>query len=421
MARKSVLSPLKKFWSKLGPGFITGSSDDDPSGVGTYSASGTQFGYTQLWLAWFSIPLMIAVQEMSARIGVVTGRGLVAALSKRIPRKVLVIPVILLLIANSINIGTDIGAMADATRLLLPRMSFVWLTIIFTAITVLLEVFVDYQEYVKYLKWLTLSLFAYIAVAMYIHIDWRAVLHDTLIPTFAMTHDSILMVIAILGTTISPYLMFWQASEEVEDEILNGKVSVAERRELSPNELKDMRFDVSFGMIFSNLVMFFIITATAAQLFGSGAQIDTAADAARVLEPLVGKGAGLLFTLGIIGTGLLAIPVLAGSGSYAVAELLGWKSGLYRKWHEAVGFYGIIAFSTIAGLLVNFAGIPPMKALVWTAVINGFVAPFAILLLLIAGNDKKIMGVHTNGKLSNFFGFLALLVMVGAIVLYFVL
>ncbi len=421
MVQKFVLSPLKKFWNRLGPGFITGSSDDDPSGVGTYSASGVQFGYSQLWIAWFTVPLMIAVQEMSARIGLVTGRGIVAALKHRIPRWLLIIPVAMLLFANSINIGTDIGAMADASRILFPHASFVWLTILFTIVCVLLQIFVEYKSYVKYLKWLTLSLFAYIAVAFYVHINWSEVLYTTLIPTFAATRDTMLMITAILGTTISPYLMFWQASEEVEEKIVAGKITIAARRELSLNTIRDMRFDISFGMIFSNVVMFFIIATTAAELFGSGAHIDTAADAARVLEPLAGAGAGLLFTLGIIGTGLLAIPVLAGAGSYAVAELLGWRSGLYRKWHEAVGFYGIIALSTVMGLCVNFIGIPPMRALVWTAVINGFVAPFSILLLLIAANDKRVMGRHVNGAWSNIGGIVSLFIMVGAIVMYFVL
>lgn len=421
MNKKNVLSPIKKFWSKLGPGFITGSSDDDPSGVATYATTGASYGYSFLWMAWFAIPFMIAVQEMSARIGLVTGRGLIGAIKERVPRPILFISVAMLFIANSINVGADIGAMADATRLLAPSLRFTAIAILFTVICILLQVFVSYDRYVSYLKWLTLSLFSYIAVALYIDAPMRTILIETFSPDIHITRDVMLIVTAILGTTISPYLMYWQASEEVEEEIAKGRKTIQSRIGVTRGELKDMRFDVSFGMIFSNIIMFFIIMTTAAVLFGSGATIETAADAARVLEPLAGSASKILFAFGIIGTGLLAVPVLAGSAAYAICELYGWKSGLFLKWHEAKEFYAIIAVGTALGLLVNFSGIPPMKALVWTAVINGLVAPFTIALLLIAGNDKHVMGRHANSKLSNLFGVLTLLLMVGSIVLYFIL
>lgn len=421
MVKKYVLSPIKKFWKKLGPGFITGSSDDDPSGVATYATAGASHGYGFLWMSWFSVPFMIAVQEMSARIGLVTGRGLVGSIKNKIPRPLLVMSVLLLFVANTINIGVDIGAMADATRLLVPQINFTALALVFTVVCVLLQLTVPYIRYVKYLKWLTLSLFSYIAVAAYIELPMSSIIAETLLPSINLNRETMLLVTAILGTTISPYLMFWQASEEVEEEVAMGRRMVRERAGVTQREMKDMRFDVNFGMIFSNLVMFFIIMTTAAVLFGTGTQIETAADAARVLEPLAGKQAGLLFAFGILGTGLLAVPVLAGSAAYAVAELFGWRSGLYLKVKQAKGFYGMIALGTALGLLVNFVGIPPMKALVWSAVINGLVAPFTIILLLVAGNDKKNMGIHANSWVSNLFGVLTLALMVGSIVLYVLL
>ncbi len=420
MVKKIVLSPIKKFWNKLGPGFITGSSDDDPSGVATYASAGATFGYGMLWLSWFSIPLMIAVQEMSARIGMVSGRGVIGAIKHRVPRPLLLGAILLVVVANSINIGADIGAMADAMHLLAPSWNFYYIAIAFTVFCVCLQIFVDYKLYVKYLKWLTLSLFSYIAVVLYLHIDWGAVWSATLFPHIAFTRDTMLMITAIFGTTISPYLMFWQASEEVEEEITMGRATISERKNATIREIKDMRFDVSFGMIFSNIVMFFIVLTTAVVLFGSGTTINTAADAARVLQPLAGDGAGLLFALGILGAGLLAVPVLAGSGAYAVSEMFGWRSGLNLKWFEAKKFYLVIALATASGLLVNFVGIPPMQMLVWTAVINGFVAPFTILLLLVAGNDEKEMGKYRNSTLSNFFGGLTLFIMVASIILFFV-
>lgn len=419
MSKKQFFRPLKKFWNKLGPGFITGSSDDDPSGVATYASAGATYGYGFLWLSWFSIPLMIAVQEMSARIGLVTGRGVIGIVKHRVPRPLLLCAVLLVLVANSVNIGANIGAMADATRLIFPSWYFIPVAIAFTLICVLMQVFVSYNTYVKYLKWLTLSLFSYIAVAMYITLPWREIFIQFAVPHLAFTRDSMLMLTAIFGTTISPYLMFWQASQEVEGQIAQGRVTLAERRGVTKSQLKDMQFDNNFGMIFSNVIMFFIIMTTATVLFGTGITIETAADAARVLEPIAGKGAGLLFSFGILGAGLLAVPVLAGSGAYALSELYNWRSGLYLKWFEAKKFYLVIAVVTTLGLLVNFVGIPPMTMLVWSAVINGFVAPFTILLLLIAGNDKKAMGEHRNSRRSNFFGVITLSVMVGSIILYF--
>lgn len=421
MVQKFVLSPIKKFWNKLGPGFITGSSDDDPSGVATYASSGASFGYSLLWTTWFTVPLMIAVQEMSARIGLVSGRGVIGVIRHRVPRPLLFASVGMVVVANSINIGANIGAMADASRLLIPNTHFALAALAIMIGSVVLQVFVPYKRYVHYLKWLTLSLFSYIGVAFYIHLPWNQIIVEFVMPTFSITRETMLMITAIFGTTISPYLMFWQASEEVEDQINMGRATLRERQGATRREIKNMRFDINFGMIFSNVVAFFIMMTTAAVLFGTNAEINTAADAARVLEPLAGKAAGTLFALGILGAGFLSIPVLAGSAAYAVSELFGWRSGLGLSWRAAKGFYAVIALATAVGVLVNFVGIPPMKALVWTAVINGFVAPFTILALLVAGNDKAALGEHVNGRLSNVFGVVTLLVMASSIILYFIL
>ncbi len=413
---------IKKFWKSLGPGFITGSSDDDPSGIGTYAASGAQFGFTQLWTVWVTLPLMIFVQEMSARVGMVTGRGLVAAMKDRISRPVLAAIVLLLLAANTFNIGADIGAMADSIRLIIPQVPFVAAALAITFITIFLEIFVTYKTYVKFLKWLTVTLLMYLVVAATITIDWRTALREFIFPSMALSRDALLMVIAIFGTTISPYLIFWQASQEVEEEILRGRTSVKMRSGVVPSDLRAMRYDVTFGMVFSNVIMFFIILTTSAVLFGgTGVSIATAADAARVLEPVAGRFAGTFFALGVVGSGLLAIPILAGAASYAIAELFNWREGLHHTWKQARGFYAIIVLSTAVGLSINFIGIPPMRALVWAAIINGFVAPFTLYLLLRAGSDKTLMGDKVNTPLQKYGVTLTLIIMVSCIALYVVL
>lgn len=422
MSGRSARSFVKKFWKRLGPGFITGSSDDDPSGVGTYAASGAQFGFTHLWTAWFTIPLMIAVQETAARVGMVTGRGLVAAMRGRMSRPLLWAMVLLLLVANTINIGADIGAMADAARLLVPRVPF-WAAIFgFTVLIVLCETLIPYRRYVHYLKWLTMTLLSYLAVAAFISIDWSEALRAFVMPSLAFSRDALLMVIAIFGTTISPYLIFWQTNEEVEDEVAAGRQTIARRRGATRSEMSAMRFDVIFGMIFSNVVMFFIIVTSASVLFAAGAPpIATAADAARILEPLAGQFAGVLFAFGVIGSGLLAVPILAGSASYALAELFHWREGFCHTWKQAHGFYLTIALATFAGICINFVGIPPMRALVWTAVVNGIVAPFSLYLLLRAGNDRALLGPHVNTRWQNIGVGGALIVMSTCVVMYAVL
>ncbi len=396
----------KDLLKRLGPGFITGAADDDPSGIATYSQTGAQFGYGQLWTALFSTPFMTVIQEMCGRIGTVTGDGLSGVTRKNYSRKVLFFMVGLLLVANTINIGADLGAMASATQLIF-GLPFVFWLIGLTVFTLLLEVFVSYPKYARFLKYLTLSLFAYIIAAFVIKQDWRLIAWSTFIPSISWKKDYLLNIVAILGTTISPYLFFWQADEEVEEEIAHHKITgIGEGRpRVTKEDLRGVWLDTSFGMFFSNLVMFFIIVTAASTLGAHGiTNIDTATQAAEALRPLAGDFAFAVFTLGILGTGLLAVPVLAGSASYAVAEAVGWKGGLYRKLKDAHGFYGVITLATLVGLLVNFLGIPPFKMLYYTAILNGLAAPPLMILILLISNNKKIMGNYTNGLISNVLG-----------------
>jgi len=419
-AKKGVAENIKA----LGPGLITGAADDDPSGVVTYTTIGAQFGYQLSWLALFSLPLMIAIQEMCARIGAVTGQGLAGVLKNYYSRWILYFSVLMLLIANGINIGANLGALAAVAQLVLGGRSFAVYTLVFVIITLLLEIFISYKVYVHYLKWLTLSLLAYAITAVIVHHEGRELLRFTFLPTLDWGRLVILGLIAFLGTTISPYLFFWQASSEVEEEIKERKISgFGEKRpRVGKRFLRLIQKDVILGMFFSNLVAYFIMITAAATLFRAGiSDINSAADAARALEPLGGKLASFLFALGIIGTGLLGIPVLAGSAAYAVAEVFGWKEGLYQKLDEAKGFYGIIILSTLVGLFINFVGISPMKALYFAAVVNGIIASPLILIILLVANNKKIMGKHNNKFWSNLLGILTFILMTLAIVLLLLL
>ncbi|MBF8280618.1 MAG: putative NRAMP family Mn2+/Fe2+ transporter [Candidatus Magasanikbacteria bacterium] len=411
---------VRRLFKSFGPGLITGVSDDDPSGIGTYAASGATFGLTQIWTSLFSLPLMTAVQEASARIGMVTGEGLAGVLRRFYSKKLLYSAVWLLVMANTINIGVDIGAMAAAAELIVP-LPFIFLALGFTVITLILEVFVTYKSYAKFLKWLTLSVAAYVITGFLINADWADIAKNLIIPQFHLQKDFVLSLVAIFGTTISPYLFFWQASEEVEEEIAAGRTTLRARRGASAEELKAMRSDVTVGMIVSNVVMFFVILTAAAVIFPQHLPIETAQDAAAALEPFAGRFASYLFAFGIIGTGFLAVPILAGSSSYALSEALGWKTGLYRPFKEAHGFYGIITISTIIGLLINFIGVSPIKALVYAAVVNGFIAVPLIIMMLVIGNNKKIMGRAKNSLISNIFLWLTVLIMAASVIalLYF--
>jgi len=388
----------KAYWRSLGPGLTTGAADDDPSGIATYSQAGATYGFNFLWLATFTFPLMAIVQEMCARIGLVTGRGLAGNIRLHFPKWVLYITTSLLVIANTVNIGADLGAMARSVQLIFPEVSFTTLVLGFAIISVGLQIYVSYRTYAKYLKWLALILISYILSAISVKLDVVELIKHAVIPSINFSKEQIFLVAGILGTTISPYLFFWQTSQEVEEDILRGETTVKLRQEaVSNHEVKRMRIDVWSGMFLSNLVMFFIIAACAATLFTNGViGIKTAADAANALRPIAGDQAYLLFALGIIGTGMLAIPVLSGSASYAMAETFGWKTGLYRKLKEANSFYGLIIISTFVGVGLNFIGVDPIKALIFSAVLNGLVAPVILIQIVLLSRNRKVMGDRAN-------------------------
>lgn len=397
---RNVIKKGKDYWHMLGPGLTTGASDDDPSGIATYSQTGAQYGFQLLWMSLVTFPLMSVVQEMCARIGLVTGRGLAGAIRVHFSKRVLYVCTLLLFAANSFNIGANLGAMAQAAQLLQPSWNFAWLVIGFAAVSLGLQVFTPYARYAKYLKWLALVLFAYIASALLANINWGDVAKHAVVPSITFSKDQILLICAILGTTISPYLFFWQTSQEVEEQILHGKTSIPARAaETTKQEVRSMRIDVWSGMLLSNTVMFFIIAACGAVLYPQGIMnIESASQAAEALRPFAGEATYWLFTIGIIGTGLLAIPVLAGSTSYAFSESFIWRSGLGNKLKQAYAFYGVIIISMLVGLGLNFVGLDPFKALIYAAVINGIVAPVVLVLILLISSNKKIMGDWVNKK-----------------------
>ncbi len=400
---------FSRFLRIMGPGLITGAADDDPSGIATYSQTGAQFGYGQLWTAIFMLPFQTATQEACARIGAVTGKGLVAVIKENYSKKIVYGAVILVLVANTINIGADLGAMAAATRLIIP-LNFAFLTLLFTAIMLTLEIFTSYKVYARVLKWLALTLIAYPLTVFIVHEPWLTLLKATVVPHFELSFAFLFIITGVLGTTISPYMFFWQASEEVEEEKENHIRRILGKPHVSKNFMRNLRLDNALGMIASEIGTWSIIVVAATVLNAHGiTNIQTSADAARALEPLVhtfpnaGFLAKFIFTVGIIGLGLLSVPVLSGSASYAVSEAFSWKEGLSLKLKRAHGFYGVITIATIIGLLINFIGINPIQALVYTAVINGVVAvPLLFLIAKMAG-DEKIMGEHKSGKLSKIF------------------
>jgi NRAMP (natural resistance-associated macrophage protein)-like metal ion transporter len=383
------------YFRRLGPGLVTGASDDDPSGIGTYSQAGAAFGFGLLWTAWITLPLAAAVQETSARLGLVTGHGLATLIKLRFPRWVLFGAVTLVAMANGFNIGADLGSMAASVRLLVPLPQAL-LLVAMAGLMVGLEILLPYEQYAKVLRWLTLSLAAYIAVLFVIDVNWWSVLRQTLIPRVSWSRPQIAMLIAILGTTISPYLFFWQASEEVEESQLEKKHAV-DREHLSL-----MRADVLAGMASAVLVMFAIMVASAATLGSKGVPtVQTAQQAAEALRPIAGRLASLLFTLGIVGTGLLAVPVLAGSTAFALSEAFGWREGLGRKFSGARKFYLVIAVAMLVGLAMNFGGVDPIRALYFAAILNGVAAPPLILLMLILSNNEPTCGRWTGRRWSN--------------------
>jgi NRAMP (natural resistance-associated macrophage protein)-like metal ion transporter len=407
----------RKILQLLGPGLITGASDDDPSGIATYSQAGAQFGYSMTWLMLFTWPLMAAIQEISARIGRVTGKGIAANLREHYPLALLRPIVGLLLIANFINLGADLGAMGDALRLLIggPRGLYV---ILFAAGCASLEIFSTYTRYVTFLKWTTLSLFAYVATALIVDVPWGEVAYDTFVPQLSWQRDYVVVIVAVLGTTISPYLFFWQASEEAEDERVNPAAHpFAEAPEEARREIRRIEIDTYLGMGLSNLVAFFIIVTTAATLHLHGiTDVETSEQAAEALRPIAGEFAFIVFALGILGTGLLAVPVLAGSSAYALAEAMQWEAGLSRLPQEAKRFYATIVGGTVISVGINFINIDPIKALFWSAVINGVVAVPVMVIMMIMGMQPKVMGQFTLPRPLWAIGWLSTAAMAFAVV-----
>jgi NRAMP (natural resistance-associated macrophage protein)-like metal ion transporter len=425
---KSRLSRKRfsRFLRVLGPGVVTGAADDDPSGIATYSQAGAGFGLGLLWAFPFMYPMLLAVQESCSRIGAVTGRGLAAVIKAHYDKKLLIMSVMLVVAANTVNIGADLGAMAATTQLFVD-LPYGLLAILYAVVIILLVIFVQYKKYVKILKWLAITLLAYPVTAILVGQDWPELLRSTFAVMPTINAETMYILVGIMGTTISPYLFFWDTSETVEEEIAHHRLTaVGDNPKISKRFLRSVRLDNLLGMSLATLTAWFIVVACASVLFKNGIyEIHTAADAAKALEPLV-DGSGLLakiiFSIGIIGTGLLAVPVLAGSSAYAISETLGWKEGLYRKFNRAIGFYVVIIVATLVGLLLNFVGIDPIQALIFTAVFNGIAAVPLLWMIVRVGNNADIMGVYKNGVLSNVFIRLALILMSAAVVmlLYFV-
>jgi NRAMP (natural resistance-associated macrophage protein)-like metal ion transporter len=412
MKDKKSTSKFSRFWRVLGPGLVTGASDDDPSGIATYSQAGAAYGFATLWTALITFPLMASIQEMCARIGLVTSHGLAGTLRVNYSKPVLYLMLLFSFPAIVMNIGADIAGMGAVGNLLFPSIAASYFSIAFTIILLVMIVYLPYQKIASILKYLCLVLLVYMIVPFMCKQDWIEVLKSTFIPTIHFDKDFISILVAILGTTISPYLFFWQATMEVEDK-KQKKILVVNKKMIS-----EMKKDVDFGMLFSNITMFFIILTTGSVLFNGGIhQIDTVEQAAKALKPLAGNAAYLLFAGGIIGTGFLAIPVLSGSLSYIFTESFGLKGGLDKKFHQAKIFYIIIAISLILGLSMEYIGITPIKALIYSAILYGLTAPVLIAIILHISNNKKIMGTNTNNKMSNILGFSALVLMTVASVI----
>jgi NRAMP (natural resistance-associated macrophage protein)-like metal ion transporter len=405
----------------LGPGLITGAADDDPSGIATYSQAGAQFGFNMLWTVIFTYPLMAGIQMVSARIGCITGQGLAANIRQHFPIYVLYGIVSLLLVANTINIAADIAAMAEATRLLAGGSAHIY-AITFGLLSLVLQVFLRYETYVRYLKWLTLALLSYVAVVFSIEVPWTVVMMKAIWPSLKWDNDTITMIVAVFGTTISPYLFFWQAAQEMEDlRATNANHHLPHQLDAARAHFKRIRWDTIIGMGFSNLVAFFIILSTAATLNAAGVtNIQSSAQAAEALRPLAGDFTFLLFSLGIIGTGMLAVPVLAGSAAYAVAEAFEWRTGLDLKPNEGRRFYSIVATATIGGVILCFTPLDPMKELFWSAVINGVIAVPIMIVMMLLATRKTVMGTYAIRTRLTVLGWAATVVMAIAVVAMFV-
>lgn len=422
------MDKLKNFFRSLGPGVITGAADDDPSGIATYSQAGAQFGTGVLWFALFQYPLMSAIQEMCARIGLITGAGLGSAIKNQFSKRTVIPLTSLLLIANTINIGVDIGAMAAATKLIIPQLPIFAIALCFTGLIVTTEIFIPYKKYSRILRYLTFSLFAYVITAVIVGGNISEIFLSSVIPHIDVSPEFAMMFVALFGTTISPYLFFWQTSEEAEEDVVSHKIhDIGDGTpKITKSDIKTMRLDIGIGMAFSQMIMWFIILTAAGTLYQNGiTNIATADDAAKALEPLVktfpysGEASKIIFALGIIGTGLLAVPVLAGSSAYALADGFGWKEGLCKKFRQAKAFYLSIMISTGIGLAINFVDISPITALIYAAVINGIIAVPMLFAIMKIANNRKILQGRTNGKISNILGWVTFGLMSASVVIMF--
>ncbi|MDR3559225.1 MAG: Nramp family divalent metal transporter [Candidatus Pacebacteria bacterium] len=404
----------KLFFRALGPGLITGASDDDPGGIGTYSSVGAQFGLGLLWMAAWLLPMMLAIQEVCARIGIITNQGLAGVLEKHYRKTIVMSAVILLIIANVVNIGADLGAMAASLQML-TGINFIVGAVFFALISIIVEVKVGYHVYVKFLKWLTVSVLAYVVAGFIIHPQWLSIFRRAFVPQINFSSAYVFGIIAVFGTSITPYLFFWQTSEEVEENKIGHKFYFKNKNKIH-DRISRMRTDVKAGMLLANIVFFFIVVTTAQTLFNHGiTTIGSAQEAALALKPLAGQYAFLLFAAGIIGTGLLAVPILAGSGAYALAEIMKWQEGLELKYSQAKGFYAVIILSILVGLGLNFIGVNPIMALYYSAYLNGIIALPLLIVIMIVGNDKNIMGAETHPGWVKFFGWLAVVFMALAV------
>lgn len=409
LINKKPFKRAEEYWDTLGPGLTTGAADDDPSGIATYSQAGARYGLQLIWLSLYTYPFMATVQEMCARIGIITGQGLAANIRQHYSRNALYAATALLFFANTLNIAADLGAMSAATRLLLPNFGFELLVILFALVSLGLQIFTTYARYAKYLKYLALALLSYVIVAFSVGLDWGEVISRTLVPSLTFSKEQIFLICGILGTTISPYLFFWQTSQEVEERILKGETTVEERQEqVNPQTVRKMRIDVWSGMAFSNLVTFFIFAACAGTLYAHGiTNIVTADQAALALKPF-GEFAFLLFAIGVVGVGLLAVPVLAGSTAYALSEAFGWRNGLYYKLNQARAFYGVIIISMLIGIAANFIRLDPIQALIYAAVANGVIAPIILFFVVRLSSNTHVMGEYTNRPFVSLMGWITI-------------
>jgi NRAMP (natural resistance-associated macrophage protein)-like metal ion transporter len=417
---KSGKSPVRKFFSVLGPGLITGAADDDPSGISTYSVAGASTGLSMLWLALLTTPMMAVVQGMCARIGMVSGKGLAAVLRTHMPGPALYVIAAMVIVANTFNIGADIAGMAASLQMVVGLPVLLWVFVSGAAL-IGVQVFLPYRAFVRVIKWLCLALFAYVVTAFIVRPDWGSVLAAAFVPQISFTSTWITTMVAVLGTTISPYLFFWQSSLMVEEEKSLGRTSQAARRGATETEIKDAHTDVNIGMLFSNLVMFFIIVTTATTLGAHGKHdIATAQQAAEALRPLAGPFAYLLFTLGMVGTGLLAVPSLAGSSAYVLADIFQFRQGMDEKPRRAPKFYAAVVAGIAVGVAMNVAHVDPIKALYWSAVANGVAAAPLVVLVTMIANNRRIMGKWCNSRIANVWSGLAIATMSGAAILLFV-